>query len=223
MWRKIVSADDCEVAYELMDWCGVSDVWNRNDLEAYYNFLNDVARDCDHIDIDLEPWDADMPGHSGVWHIVRTDDAKALKKELRSGLARLLWESRKRVRDYRIREEEEKRAQQEKWRRESEQRLKELENGPTDGILICTLGIWDDITPYSEEYYFELSPDDPQCLKVWGKCNKTWTSCEVWSTKFDGDMKAAAARFMKINKFYVGSEYIFNVILGPMFEKKGGE
>ena len=45
MWRKIVSADDCEVAYELMDWCGVRDVWDRNDLEAYYNFLNDVARD----------------------------------------------------------------------------------------------------------------------------------------------------------------------------------
>ena len=33
-------------------------------------------------------------------------------------------------------------------------------------------------------------------------------------------MKTAAARFMKINKFYVGSEYIFNVILGPLFEKE---
>ena len=223
MWKEIVSADDCEFAYELMDWCGVRDAWDRNDLEAYYNFFNDVAEDCDHMLIKKKSWDANMPGLSGVWHIIKTDDPKALKKELRSRLAKLIWESRKEMRDYRIRAEEEKRAEQEKRDREWEQRLKELENGPTDGILICTLGIWDDVTPYSEEYYFELTPEDPRCLKVWGKVNKTWTSCRVWSTKFNGDMKAAAARFMKINNFYVGYEDIFNVILGPMFEEAGGE
>ncbi|MGE4446607.1 MAG: hypothetical protein AB7C92_08215, partial [Synergistaceae bacterium] len=190
MWKEIVSADDCEVAYELMDWCGVRDAWDRNDLEAYYNFFNDVAEDCDHMIIKKKSWDANMPGLSGVWHIIKTDDPKALKKELRSRLAKLIWESRKMIRDYhRIRAEEEKRAEQEKKDREWEQHLKELENGPADGILICTLGIWDDITSYSEEYCFELSQEDPQCLKVWGKVNKTWTSCRVWSTKFDGDMK----------------------------------
>jgi len=41
------------------------------------------------------------------------------------------------MRDYRIREEE--RAEQEKRDREWKQRLKELENGSTDRILICTL------------------------------------------------------------------------------------
>lgn len=223
MWRKIVSADDCEVSGYLMDWCGLRDVWERNGLVTYYDFFNDVARDCDHILIDRKSWGGNMPGLSGVWHIIKTDNAKALKKELRSGLARLLWESRKRIREYRITVEEEKMSEQEKRDRESEQLLKELEKGPENGIFICSMGIWEDVTPYSMEYYFELSPDDPQCLKVWGKFNKTWTSCWEWQSRFNGNMKTQAAMLLKNRKNYYGSDSIFDVVLGPLFEKEGGE
>jgi hypothetical protein len=89
-WIEIVSADDDVASGELLDWSGLSDVWDKHDLSEQYDFVRDVAEYCDHIDIELEHWDANMPGRSGVWHRISTDDEKALKRELALRLHELI-------------------------------------------------------------------------------------------------------------------------------------
>jgi hypothetical protein len=97
-WRKIVSADDDTVCDELIEWAGLSDLWTRFELDSF-DFLQDYAELCDHIVIERKEWDHDFPGLSGIWHIIKTDNPKELKKELRTQAARMLWEKRRLMRE----------------------------------------------------------------------------------------------------------------------------
>jgi hypothetical protein len=233
MWKEIISADDDVISGELLDWSGLRDTWDRHDLVAYYDFTNDIAEFCDHIYIEKEEWDANLPGRSGTWHTIETDDPDQLKKELRSKLAELLWTSRKDMRFYRKAREEKEKKEKEKrereWKkreREWEKKLKELENGPTEGIYICTIIIEEaEYYPTHQEYFFEASVENSHCLRVWEKTNCRWTDCQIWNSTFEGDLKSEAIRFLNKKGFRkdarIGNyDRILDVLLGPLFDEK---
>jgi hypothetical protein len=63
--EEIASADDGEIGGELLDWSGLSKIWNEHSLAGDYDFLRDVAEHCGSIDISTEQWGGDAPGLSG--------------------------------------------------------------------------------------------------------------------------------------------------------------
>ena len=100
-WVTIASADDDMVSGEMLKWCGVGDAWSKieYDPDVLYDFLVDVVEHCSHAEVEREDWDADMPGRSGVWHVVKTDAPEQLKREIRARLAKILWKGRARIRE----------------------------------------------------------------------------------------------------------------------------
>jgi hypothetical protein len=80
--EEIASADDGEIGSELLDWSGLSQIWENEKLGEYYCFLNDVAEKCNSIDFTTEQWGGEAPGLSGVWFDVSTTNADKLRKEM---------------------------------------------------------------------------------------------------------------------------------------------
>jgi hypothetical protein len=97
-WKEIASADDDSISSELLDWSGLYDTWSNLQLDYDFDFTRDVADYCDNIIINKEEWDSDMPGMSGVWHTVETCNEDSLRGEMRSLLAKLIWENRQLIR-----------------------------------------------------------------------------------------------------------------------------
>ena len=80
--EEIASADDGEIGSELLDWSGLSKIWEKEKLGEYYCFFSDVAEKCNCIDFSTEQWGGEVPGLSGVWYDVSTTDADELRKEM---------------------------------------------------------------------------------------------------------------------------------------------
>lgn len=80
--QEIASADDGEIGGELLEWSGLSKVWEEQGLARDYDFLSDVAEHCQCIDISTEQWGGDAPGLSGVWYTVTTRDPDHLRAEM---------------------------------------------------------------------------------------------------------------------------------------------
>jgi len=133
-WRKIASADDDVIASELLDWSRLTERWQNHDMDKFYDFMSDVAEHCRHIEIDRDEWDADSPGRSGTWHVVRTNSSKELRKELADRVSKL------------IRESDDKRTQ---LRAKENARAKAELKGPRQSQLVCEASIWDDIFPHN--------------------------------------------------------------------------
>jgi hypothetical protein len=91
-WVEIASADDDVIAGIVLEWSGHLQLWDQHELDEEHDFVNDVLDLCVHASVDREEWDADFPGRSGVWHTVSTDDADALKAEIRTAIERLIAE-----------------------------------------------------------------------------------------------------------------------------------
>jgi len=91
--EEIASADDGEIGGELLDWSGLSKMWNEQGLSGDYDFLRDVAEHCASIDISTEPWGGDAPGLSGVWYTVSTRDPDQLRREMLSRVQQLFDQS----------------------------------------------------------------------------------------------------------------------------------
>jgi hypothetical protein len=115
LWEEIVSADDGEASSSLLEWSGLSGIWNRYELWSDFDFMIDVADKAHHISIHRKMWDGGAPGCSGIWHTILTNDETALKKELRDLLAKLIWKNRgtihERVREEKLAAEERARKQ----------------------------------------------------------------------------------------------------------------
>ena len=88
--QEIASADDGEIGGELLDWSGLSKVWQEQGLVGDYDFLRDVAEHCDCIDISTEQWGGDAPGLSGVWYTVATRDPVQLRTEMHARVQKLI-------------------------------------------------------------------------------------------------------------------------------------
>ena len=91
--EEIASADDGEIGGELLDWSGLSKIWNEHSLAGDYDFLRDVAEHCASIDISTEQWGGDAPGLSGVWYTVSTRDPDQLRREMLSRVQQLFDQS----------------------------------------------------------------------------------------------------------------------------------
>jgi hypothetical protein len=88
--QEIASADDGEISGVLLDWSGLSGVWNEEDLAGDHEFLRDVAEQCEGIDISTEQWGGDAPGLSGVWYTVSTRDPDQLRGQMQSRVQQLI-------------------------------------------------------------------------------------------------------------------------------------
>jgi hypothetical protein len=91
--EEIASADDGEIGGELLDWSGLSKIWNEQGLAGDYDFLRDVAEHCASIGISTEQWGGDAPGLSGVWYTVSTRDPDQLRSEMLSRVQQLFDQS----------------------------------------------------------------------------------------------------------------------------------
>jgi len=98
-WTEIASADD-DVSAELLDWSGLKKIWKQYHLRNFDRF-QDLANRSKHIIISRDRWGGDSPGLSGVWQTATTDNEADLRKDLRALVAKLIWENRKQVHDYR--------------------------------------------------------------------------------------------------------------------------
>jgi hypothetical protein len=92
--QEIASADDGEIGGELLDWSGLSKLWNEQGLARDYDFLRDVAEHCGSIDISTEQWGGDAPGLSGVWYTVSTRDPDHLRSEMMTRVLQLFDQSK---------------------------------------------------------------------------------------------------------------------------------
>jgi len=97
-WEEIASADD-DLSQELLQWSGLEAIWNKYSLAEFETFQH-LAKRADHITIEGEEWGGEVPGLSGVWQTAKTDNAVALKEELRNLMAELIWENRKQIHEY---------------------------------------------------------------------------------------------------------------------------
>lgn len=78
----IASGDDCEIVGKVVEWAGLSERWEENDLYCRRDFWEEVLMECDNVLITSKTWEGGGPGLSGVWFSVRSMDAKALRKEI---------------------------------------------------------------------------------------------------------------------------------------------
>jgi hypothetical protein len=92
--QEIASADDGEIGDELLDWSGLSKLWNEQGLAGDYDFFRDVAEHCASIDISTEQWGGDAPGLSGVWYTVSTRDPDQLRSEMMTRVQQLFDQSK---------------------------------------------------------------------------------------------------------------------------------
>ena len=92
--QEIASADDGEIGGELLDWSGLSKVWQEQGLAGDYDFLRDVAEHCASIDISTEQWGGDAPGLSGVWYTVSTREPDQLRSEMQTRVQQLIDQSK---------------------------------------------------------------------------------------------------------------------------------
>lgn len=88
--QEIASADDGEIGGELLDWSGLSKVWQEHGLAGDYDFLRDVVEHCHCIDISTEEWGGSAPGLSGVWYTVTTRDPDRLRAEMQARVQKLI-------------------------------------------------------------------------------------------------------------------------------------
>lgn len=200
-WRKIASADDDVIAGELLEWSGLFERWVRYDMDRFYDFVSDVAEYCDHIEIEREEWDADLPGRSGTWHVVSTNDARQLKKEMRARVSELIRASSEKLKQ--VRAEEHARQQIE---------LK----GPKQSELLCEASVWDDVFPTTYRFHIEV-PDDPASnFYIWEEADSRWKRHSDQISRSIG-LREAARRFL-LSYFgpTLGSD-VMSFKAGPIF------
>jgi hypothetical protein len=90
-WVEIVSADDDTVEGEVLTWAGVHDLWYENsDILSNYNVVTDILEESPYAFVDKEEWDAGIPGRSGLWHRISTNNPDALRKDIRASILELL-------------------------------------------------------------------------------------------------------------------------------------
>lgn len=179
-WRKIASADDDVIAGELLEWSGLFERWGRYDMDRFYDFVSDVAEYCDHIEIEREEWDADVPGRSGTWHVVRTNDARQLRKEMRARVSELVRASSEKLKQARA--EEHARQQIE---------LK----GPKQSELLCEASVWDDVFPTTYRIHIEVPDDQTSSFHMWEEADGRWKRHIEQISRSVG-LREAARRFL---------------------------
>ena len=131
---------------------------------------------CPHAEVERAEWDADMPGRSGVWHVVKTDAPKQLEREIRTRLAKMLWESRPRIRKERLR------------------RLKEegLERkGPRTSKHLCTVEAFDGFSSNDTEYHVEDVDGKDGDFVLWERAEGRWERTRRREPKSKGIQTAA--------------------------------
>lgn len=161
-WTRIVSADDDTVGGDILEWSGLGEVWYRYDLSRFYDFLQDAVEFCDSVRIEREEWDANMPGRSGVWHEICTNDETRLKRELRTLLAELLWKARGKIRQANL---------------AREMAEKEIAAGPAQyQHLLSIADAETDSMGYPEtvEYHIELCGGPNNCFRLWKRVYSRW-------------------------------------------------
>ena len=118
-----------------------------------------------------------MPGRSGVWHVVKTDAPKQLEREIRTRLAKMLWESRPRIRKERL-------------RRLKEERLER--KGPRTSKHLCTVEVFDGFLSSNDiEYHVEDIGGKDGDFILWERAGGRWERTRRREPKSKGIHTAA--------------------------------
>jgi len=191
-WITIASADDDVISGELLQWSGLEDVWDEYDLNRYYDFLKDVVEYCSCVDIDCEDWDDDIPGRSGVWHKVQTDNPEQLKTELRSQLALRLWNKRRQITLDRLHQEKDQAQDQ---------------SLPKKPKHLCSADIWDDSFPTTYHYYIEKKGGSHGEFWLWERYGEEWKKTDL-RLPIGSGIREASIRFARRLFFPITKEVV---------------
>lgn len=101
-WEEIVSADGDDIAEEMMRWAGVFGAWSRCEerwirrgKDWDHEFMVDIVDPCTSLFVDTDEYDHGLPGRSGLWYTIQTQNPSNARFEIRSQLAAALSNWRK--------------------------------------------------------------------------------------------------------------------------------
>lgn len=92
--RLIAKGDDCEIGSMILEWCGLVDLWDDNELDSDYSVIRDLLIFCSSADYRKRVSEDGGPGLSGVWYRVYTASPSLFVREARK-LAGLLLEEKR--------------------------------------------------------------------------------------------------------------------------------
>lgn len=84
-WRRIFIADEESVIYQILEWAELLEFWQeKEEFFSSHNFVSDVLKNCPSADVESDEWDEGIPGRSGIRHTIYTNNAEALRQEIRA-------------------------------------------------------------------------------------------------------------------------------------------
>lgn len=89
---EIASEDDEDIARALLEWSGLAEAWNDQDLSRLFNFATGIAFECEDIIVETKEW-SNLPGHGGIWYTVSTVDEDGLRAEMEARFHQLVSEN----------------------------------------------------------------------------------------------------------------------------------
>lgn len=90
--KRVATGDDSEIDGMILDWCGITGLWDEHDLSDDYSVANDVLDDCHSADYWTREWYGGGPGLSGVWYEVYTPNPALFIRQVRMKVQALLAE-----------------------------------------------------------------------------------------------------------------------------------
>jgi hypothetical protein len=166
-WLEIAAADEYDIEQELLIWAELDEDWDNSHLADHIDFMRDIVGMAKHIEVEERDLAADEPGDAGSWYVVTTDNAAALRKDLR----RLVNAAK---REYKSQ------ADQTKATLKAQRDL--IQKGPTGGRHLCTIDCWEGID--TSEYHYGLDSDGVLWLRTNDKWKQTERRCD--GTILDG-------------------------------------
>lgn len=88
-WKNVCEAGDDTIDYEILSWANVIDLWESHDNHDKFSVVNDVLTKCSSVDVIKEEWDGGMPGQSGVFFEIESNNPDRLKEEIKIGINEL--------------------------------------------------------------------------------------------------------------------------------------
>lgn len=112
-WVTIADEFEEYIDDQLTEFCGASRVWNKYWLRSSIDLINDVLEHCDNAYVD---GGESQNSTRSMHYTVSTNDEDALRKEMRSQIAHLIWPRRNEIREE-LKRQIEREAENEEWMR----------------------------------------------------------------------------------------------------------
>jgi hypothetical protein len=181
--------EEWDVSPEILKWSDTDETWDLYEMDAHFNFLGDVLEGCYSIYIEDIEYEAAFPSGGGHLLKVTTSKPEEARKEIRSGLAKLMWSNRGIIMSNLDQSEETFAAMR---KRRMTKRL-------VNGSHIGTVYEWDgNFLPDAVELWLEREPEKSPKYRLWTRANGYWDPAGFTLEAADSDREAASNLVQRI-------------------------